>query len=287
MKIAFGFANAGPFASPSLLTALATQAEAAGVESLWAVEHVVIPVGYRSTYPYDPSGKIPAPENVPLPDPLIALAYAAAVTRSIRLATGILILPQRHPLYVAKEAATLDVLSNGRFILGIGVGWLAEEFEALGIPFAERAGRTAEAVRALRALWSEGPCQFEGRYYRWAAVESNPKPVQEGGIPIVVGGHSEISARRAARYGDGYFPGVADLDRLRHLLGIVREECARVGRDPRTIEISAMVYFPDLDTAKRYQELGVHRLVVMPPAFDVEGLERGCADLHERLIARL
>lgn len=287
MKIAFGFATAGPFASPDLLTALARNAEAAGVESLWSVEHVVIPVGYRSTYPYDPSGKIPAPENVPLPDPLLCLAYAAAVTKTIRLATGILILPQRHPLYVAKEAATLDVLSNGRFILGIGVGWLAEEFEALGIPFAERGGRTAEAVRALRALWSEGPCTFEGRYYRWSAVESNPKPVQRPGVPIVVGGHTEISARRAARYGDGYFPGVADPERLGRLLGVLREECARVGRDPATIEITAMHYFPDLDTAKRFRDLGVHRLAVMPPAFDAEGLERGCAELHERLIAKL
>lgn len=287
MKIAFGFATAGPFASPELLAALARNAEAAGVESLWSVEHVVIPVGYRSTYPYDPSGKIPAPENVPLPDPLLCLAYAAAVTKTIRLATGILILPQRHPLYVAKEAATLDVLSNGRFILGIGVGWLAEEFEALGIPFAERAGRTAEAVAALRALWREGPCAFAGRYYRWPAVESNPKPVQRPGIPIVVGGHTDMSARRAARYGDGYFPGVADPERLARLLGILRDECARVGRDPAAIEITAMHYFPDLDTAKRFRDLGVHRLAVMPPAFDAEGLERGCGELHERLIAKL
>src|SRR5439155_2400728 len=113
---------------------LATTAERVGVESMWTVEHVVIPVGYASRYPYDPSGKIPAPEQMPIPDPLVWLAYAAAVTKTLRLATGILILPQRHPLYVAKEVATLDVLSHGRVILGIGVGWLAEEFEALGIP---------------------------------------------------------------------------------------------------------------------------------------------------------
>src|SRR5262249_5290024 len=126
MKFALMYANAGPFAFPETLTHLPTTGERVGVEPIWAVEHVVIPVGYQPTYPYDPSGKIPAPEQMPLPDPLISLTYAAAVTKRLRLATGILILPQRHPLYVAKEVASLDVLSGGRVILGIGVGWLAE-----------------------------------------------------------------------------------------------------------------------------------------------------------------
>src|SRR2546427_3294240 len=137
MKFGLMYANAGPFGFPENLAHLARTAEEAGIESLWAVEHVVIPVGYRSVYPYSPSGKIPGPENIPLPDPLLALTFAAAVTTKLRLATGILLLPQRHPIYVAKEVATLDVLSNGRAILGIGVGWLREEFEALGIPFEE------------------------------------------------------------------------------------------------------------------------------------------------------
>ena len=143
MKFGLSFANAGPFANPKAMAHLGQTAERHGIESLWAVEHVVIPQGYQSTYPYDPSGRIPAPENVDLPDPFLSLTYLAAVTTKIRLATGILILPQRHPIYVAKEAATLDVLSGGRAILGIGVGWLAEEFAALGIPFDDRAARTA------------------------------------------------------------------------------------------------------------------------------------------------
>ena len=180
MKFGLMYANAGPFAYPEGLTNLARTAEEAGVESLWTVEHVVIPVGYKSIYPYNPSGKIPGPENIPIPDPLIALSFAAAVTKKIRLATGILILPQRHPLYVAKEVATLDVLSGGRVILGIGVGWLAEEFEALGIPFEERAARTAEAVRALRSLWKPEPEAFAGKFYRWPPLESHPKPPAAG-----------------------------------------------------------------------------------------------------------
>jgi probable F420-dependent oxidoreductase len=284
MKIGLMFANAGPFAFPDALAHLARTAEAAGVESLWAVEHVVIPVGYKSTYPYDPSGKIPAPDSIPLPDPLVSLAYAAALTKTIRLATGILILPQRHPLYVAKEAATLDVLSRGRLILGIGVGWLAEEFQALGIPFEERAARTAEMVRAMRSLWKEAAEAFEGRFFHWPPLESHPKPVQRPGVPIVVGGHTDLAARRAARYGDGFFPGVAEPEKLRHLLGVLREECAKVGRDPKAIEVTAAAYVLDPDAVGRFRDLGVHRLVTMPPGFDPESVERGLADLRERVI---
>src|SRR6185369_3670254 len=198
MKFGLMYANVGPFAFPEMATHLAQTAERCGVESLWTVEHSVVPVGYKSTYPYDPSGRMPAPEQMPLPDPLAWLAYVAAVTKTIKLATGILILPQRHPIYVAKEVATIDVLSNGRVILGIGVGWLEEEFVALDVPFAERAGRTAESVRALRVLWRDEPAPFEGKYYRWQSVESHPKPVQKPGVPIVVGGHTELAARRRA-----------------------------------------------------------------------------------------
>src|SRR6185369_14636846 len=167
MKFGLMYANAGPFAYPEMLAHLATTAERVGLESIWAVEHVVIPVGYKSQYPYDPSGRIPAPDQMPLPDPLIALAYAAAVTKTLRLGTGILILPQRHPLYVAKEVATLDVLSHGRVILGIGVGWLEEEFDALGIPFEERAARTSEMVRAMRSVWKDEAEPFRGKFHRW------------------------------------------------------------------------------------------------------------------------
>ena len=287
MKFGLAYANAGPFAMPEGLTHLARTAEAAGIESIWTIEHVVIPVGYTSRYPYDPSGRIPAPENMPMPDPLLPLAYAAAVTRTLRLATGILILPQRHPLYVAKEVATLDVLSGGRAILGIGIGWLEEEFAALGIPFAERAARTAESVRGLRSLWKDEPEPFAGKYYRWPPVESHPKPVQRPGVPIVVGGHTEGAARRAGRYGDGFFPGVTDLAKLRHLLGVMRAECARVGRDPATIEITAGMTLPDLDQVRRLEDVGVARIPLAPPAFDPEGLERGLGDFHDRVIAKL
>src|SRR5215475_7124228 len=248
MKFELMYANAGPFAFAETLRHLATTAERVGVESIWAIEHVVIPVGYQSTYPYDPSGKIPAPPQVPMPDPLVALAYAAAVTKTLRLATGILILPQRHPLYVAKEVATLDVLSHGRVILGIGVGWLEEEFQALGIPFAQRAPRTAEMVRALRSLWKDEAEPFRGKFYRWEKLESHPKPVQKPGVPIVVGGHTEMAARRAARYGDGFFPGVTEDEKLKWLLGVMHDECKKLGRNPKEIEITSGRAVPTPDT---------------------------------------
>lgn len=286
MKFGLMYANAGPFAFPEMLTHLATTAERCGLESLWTVEHVVIPVGYRSTYPYDPSGKIPAPDQVPMPDPLITLAYAAAVTKTLRLATGILILPQRHPIYVAKEVASLDVLSGGRMILGIGVGWLEEEFAALGVPFADRAARTAEMVRAMRSLWKPEPEPFEGRFFRWGLLESHPKPVQRPGVPIVVGGHTELAARRAARYGDGFIPGVTDEDKLIRLLAVMREECAKVGRDPAAIEVTSGRTVPDADGVKRLQDLGVARFMVRPPAFDPDGITAGLERLGD-LIAKL
>jgi probable F420-dependent oxidoreductase len=286
MKFGLMYANGGPFAFPELVVHLAQTAERCGVESLWTVEHVVIPVGYKSTYPYDPSGRIPAPEQLPLPDPLAWLAYAAAVTKTIKLATGILILPQRHPLYVAKEVATIDVLSQGRVILGIGVGWLEEEFQALGIPFQERAARTAEAVRAMRSLWKDEAAPFHGKFYRWDAVESHPKPIQKPGVPIVVGGHTEMAARRAARYGDGFFPGVAEDEKLKWLLGIMRDECKKIGRDPKTIEVTSGRAAPTVDNVKELTDLGVSRFMVPPPAFDPLGITEGLEKLGE-LIAKV
>ena len=195
MKFGLMFVNSGPFSNPDTFDTLVRTADEVGFESLWTVEHVVVPVGYQSEYPYSPTGKMPGDETAPIPDPILPLAYAAAVTKQIRLGTGIMILPQRHPAYVAKEFATLDVLSRGRALAGIGIGWLREEFEALDVPFGERVGRTEEAVQAIRSLWADGAQPFEGKYYRWPAVESNPKPVQKPGVPIIVGGHVEGAAR--------------------------------------------------------------------------------------------
>jgi probable F420-dependent oxidoreductase len=286
MKFGIMFANVGPFGAPERAAHLAQKAEQVGIESLWTVEHVVVPKGYGSKYPYSRDGKMPGPEESPIPDPLIWMTYAAAVTKKIKVATGVLILPQRHPFYVAKELATLDVLSGGRAILGVGIGWLEEEFRGVGVPFAERASRTEESIQALRSLWAEKPSEFSGKHFRWSAVESNPKPVQKPGVPIVVGGHVAGAAKRAARYGDGFFPGVADDEKLEWLLGVMRDECKKLGRDPKTIEVTSGRALPTVDSVKQLTDLGVSRFMVPPPAFDPEGITQGLEKLGE-LISKL
>jgi len=286
MKFGLMFATVGPFMMPESLARLAPLAEQVGIESMWSIEHVVVPIGYQSEYPYNKSGKLPMPDNMPLPDPLLPLAFAAAVTKKLRLATGILILPQRHPLYVAKEVATLDVLSGGRTILGIGSGWLKEEFDALGIPFNERGARTNEAIRALRSLWKQAPEPFDGKFYKWAAVESNPKPVQAGGVPIVVGGHSEAAAKRAGRYGDGFFPAKGDEAALKQLFDVMRDEAKKAGRDASKIEITAGAA-KDLDAVKRHRDLGVSRMTVAPAGFDEDSIAKGLEKFGNEVIAKL
>jgi len=286
MKFGMMFANVGPFVQPDEAAFFAKACEDAGLESLWTVEHVVVPSGYAPQYPYSADGRMPGPENSPIPDPLVWLGYVAAATRRIKLATGILILPQRHPAYVAKEVATLDVLSKGRVILGIGIGWLAEEFAALGIPFEERAARSEEACQALRTLWKPGANAFKGEYYAWDALESNPKPVQAQ-VPIVVGGHAKGAARRAARVGDGFFPLKCEGGRLAELLSVMREECGKVGRDASRIEITTASPGNDLDKIRRLEDQGVSRLAIGPPGFDRESIERGLGELADKVIAKL
>jgi probable F420-dependent oxidoreductase len=286
MKFGMMFANVGPFVQPDEAAFFAQACEQAGIESIWTVEHVVVPAGYQAQYPYSADGKMPGPENSPIPDPLIWLSYVAAATSTIKLATGILILPQRHPAYVAKEVATLDVLSKGRTILGIGIGWLEEEFQALGIPFEERASRTEEACQALRTLWKPGANAFKGEHYAWDALESNPKPVQSQ-VPIVVGGHVKGAARRAARVGDGFFPLKCEGGRLGELLAVMGDECAKVGRDPSRIEITTASPGNDLDAIRRLEDQGVSRLAIGPPGFDREAVQRGLGELHDKVLSKL
>ena len=285
MKFGLMFVNSGPFSNPALFEVLVRTAEEVGIESLWSVEHVVVPIGYASQYPYSADGRMPGNnEKIPIPDPIVPLAYAAALTKRIRLGTGILILPQRHPVYLAKEMAPLDVLSRGRALLGIGIGWLEEEFRVVGVPFRERAPRTEESVRALRSLWAPETSSFQGRFYQWGPVESYPKPVQKPGVPIVVGGHVEGAARRAARVGDGFFPARGEFDLLASLFAAMRDECGKVGRRPEEIELTTGMGRQDRDSLRRYEDLGVSRLIVAPPGFDPDGLRRGLESFANALI---
>jgi probable F420-dependent oxidoreductase len=285
MKFGIGFATSGKFTDPGLLGHLATTAERCGFESLWSVEHVAVPVKHLP-YPGSKDGSMPGGDDVAIPDPLIPLAYVAAVTKTIKLATGILILPQRHPIYTAKEVATVDVLSGGRVILGIGSGWMKEEFEALGIDFHHRGAMTDEAIQALRALWKDGTASFEGKHFRFGPLHSNPKPVKRN-VPIHVGGHSTAAARRAGRYGDGFFPTVMNPEKLKELFATVRSEAQKAGRNPDAIEFSCLTRSLKPDDLKMLADMGVSRVVVNPPGTKPEVVTRGLEKFREEVIARV
>jgi probable F420-dependent oxidoreductase len=285
MRFGVTYANLGPSADPEHAVALARLVEEAGFDSLWTVEHVVIPAGFGSRYPYSRDGRLPGGEDVPIPDPLVWLAFVAAATVRIRLATGIVILPLRNPVLLAKETATLDVLSGGRLILGVGIGWLREEFDALGTLWPERGARTEEYVAALRALWTQPEPTFDGRFLSFAKAKSYPKPVQPGGVPVVVGGHSEAAARRAGRVGDGFFPAVADPDRIARLVGIARASASEAGRDPDALEITCGAP-RDPDGLARLADLGVARLTTSAIG-DLDFVRAKLARFRERVVDRV
>ena len=268
----FGLAFASSIAIDHQATMeICRRAEAAGFESLWGGEHVILPSKIESSYPYTADGKIPAMPDTPIPDPLIWLAFAAAAAPSMRLGTCILIVPQRNPLILAKELATLDQLSGGKVELGLGVGWLQEEFDALGVPWERRGARNDEYIEAMRTLWSGPEVEFHGEFVDFQTVTCSPRPVQPT-IPILVGGDSDVAIRRAARLADGYFPGEGDVDRLAALITRVRQAAEDAGRDPDEIEINAMFSAQMTDPVagvEKFTELGVGRIMV--PAFFFAG----------------
>ena len=288
MKFGIAFANTGPFVQPDAAATFARAAEEAGFESIWTVEHVVVPSDYGSAYPYSPSGKMPGADDMPIPDPLIWLAYVAAATSRINLATGILIVPQRNPVVLAKELATLDHLAAGRMLLGIGVGWLEEEFDAIGVPFAERGKRTDEYVAAMRALWTEDKASYHGDFVNFDDCIMRPRPAN-GSIPVHVGGHTDIAARRAGRLGDGYFPGKGSHEELARVFDIVRTTAREHGRDPDAIEMTTggngAVGPGALDEVKALADIGVARVIV--PAFlFYRDTEASLARYGEEVISR-
>jgi probable F420-dependent oxidoreductase len=289
MRFGIVFANTGPFADPVAAQGMARAAEAAGFESLWTVEHTVVPAGYVSTYPYDRSGRMPGADDSPIPDPLVWLAYLASTTSTINLATGILIQPQRNPVVLAKEVATLDHLSGGRVQLGVGVGWLEEEFDAIGVPFGERGRRTDDGIAAMRALWSQDRATHHGEFTSFTDCICRPQPVR-GTVPVHIGGHTEVAARRAGRTGDGFFPASGSHDDFAHLFAVVRETALDAGRDPDAIELTCGgdgVFGPGaLDEAHALADLGVDRIVV-PSFLFWKDTEASLAAYGEDVITRI
>lgn len=267
MKYGIAGANIGPLGEPAAATEIAVAAEAAGFESLWTSEHAILPDVYDSRYPYNRSGRLGQSSSIDLGDPFIWMAWAAAHTRQIKIGTAVRILPEHNVFDEAKVIATLDRLSGGRVLYGVGIGWLREEMEIMGTPWEGRGDRTEEYVGVLREFWSKGCASANGRFLSFPLVHIRPLPVQQP-IPVLVGGSSEAAAERAGRVGDGFFPWKVPPDALVPLLDLMRRSADKAGRDPDAIEIT--INCRDArESVDEYRKLGVHRVVfAAPPSAD-------------------
>lgn len=277
---------AGVTADPAWMAAFACHLEDCGFESIVAVEHTVLMARYDSVYPYDRSGRVELAADCPVPDPLDLLAFLAGQTTTLGLATGVLVLPNHHPVVLAKRAATVDALSGGRLRLCVGVGWLREEITACGADFDSRGRRADEQIAVLRALWAGDAdgVTHHGEFFDFDHATSYPKPV--GAMPIHIGGHSRAAARRAGRIGDGFQPlGVAG-EGLDDLVSVMRAAAEDAGRDPDRLELSLghLVTKVDADRAGRLAEAGADRLVLaMPSLTDIEEAKDALSACAQRL----
>ena len=275
MKFDLWVPTASPMTTPAMLDALAVGAEERGVSTVWVGEHVVLFEKYASQYPYAADGRIPAPSGTGLLEPMVTLSYLAARTTTVRLGTAMLLLPQRNPVYVAKEVSSLDWLSDGRVDLGVGVGWLKEEFDALNVPWAGRGRRTDEYLSVLRALWCDPTSSYHGETYDLPDCEMYPKPVQQPHPPIHIGGETPAALRRAARQGHGWHAfnrspaelaaGLAELD------GYLRE----AGRSRDELRITVCPYFNELtpEGVEAYAEAGADAVAALFFAFGEDEVE--------------
>lgn len=264
MEYGITLPGAGPLATPQALMAVATLAESIGFTSVWVTDHIAIPEQTVSHYPYREDHKPPWPANIPYLDAFTALTWVGAVTRTVRLGTSVLVLPMRPPLIVAKTAATLDALTEGRVILGVGAGWLREEFDLLGQPFGTRGRRMKEAVRVLKACWSDDPVSFEGEYFRLPPFGMDPKPRQGARLPVLGGGESDAALRRVAEVCDGWHPLNLTPEGVEERLRRLRDLVVQAGRRFSDLMLTArpgQQAILTLDLASRYEALGIRLLV--------------------------
>jgi probable F420-dependent oxidoreductase len=262
-------------AGGALLRALAQQAERLGISTLWVPEHVVLLDKYSSRYPYSDDGQLPAPTNAPIFDPFISLATMAAVTSKIRLATGICLVPEHNPLVLAKVVATLDFLSGGRVLLGVGIGWLEEEFQAIGVPWERRAQRTREYIESMRKLWRDEVSSYQGDFVKFEGVRSNPKPLSGAKLPVFFGGESGPALRRVAEYGDGWCGFNLTPDDAAAKIRRIEDLLKANGRSRSDVELAVSPYTKPIksDDLKRYRDAGADELVLIrlrPPREEKE-----------------
>jgi probable F420-dependent oxidoreductase len=234
MKLGVFLPISGRAASRNTLMQAAQQAESLGYDSIWAADRIIIPWQIKTTYPYSKESTFIVPPDRPFFEPLTCLAFLAACTENIQLGMSVMVMPYRHPLYWAKIATTIDQLSTGRFIMGVGVGWMQEEFAAMGAPFKERGQISDEQLTVVKQLWQEDHVNFHGAYYHFDDIAFNPKPFQKPRIPVWIGGEGVHAQRRAAKYGDAWFPYFVRItpEELARRFENVRCSAAEAGRDP-------------------------------------------------------
>jgi probable F420-dependent oxidoreductase len=263
MKIGMTAVGIGKAARPNTIRAVVENAERLGFATLWAPEHVVLFDSHDSRYPYRDDGSFMARSDIDLLDPFIGLTYAAAFSRRIRLATGICLVAEHNPLALAKVIASLDLLSSGRLALGVGIGWSAEEFAALGIPFERRAQRTCEYIEVMRKLWVEEKSSFSGEFVSFNGVRSFPKPAQGGRLPVIFGGESLPALRRVARLGNGWFGVKLNPEQAAEKIATLSKLMIEAGRNISEIEIIISPYENEVtvDDLRAYHALGVHEFV--------------------------
>jgi probable F420-dependent oxidoreductase len=257
LKIGFHLPQVGPLASGENLRAAAQTVEEAGFDSVWVSEHIVIPRKRVSRYPGSPSGEFPLPPDTPFLDSLSTLHFVAACTQRVQLGTSACILPWRNPVITAKELATLDVLSNGRLILGVGAGWWAEEFAMLGVPFEHRGSRLSEYIQLLKALWTEQNPSFHGRFWQIEEVGFSPKPAQKPHPPIWIGGDGEAAFRRVARLGDTWHAAFNQPEQLAEKYARIQNYAREAGRDPQSVGLTVRTSAPT-DTPQAIERLGAY-----------------------------
>lgn len=248
---------------------MARKAEELGFESFFCAEHPFIPVKTASRFPGSADGIIPESYSHFI-DPFVALARASGVTKTIKLATGIVLVPERHPLLLAKEVSTLDLFSGGRFLFGIGAGWLREETELMGGDFDHRWTQVRESVLAMKELWTKPEAEFHGTYYDFPPVKSFPKPAQKPHPPVLLGGSAKNVLQRVVAWGDGWLPNRVTPEKLAESRATLDRLAKDAGRDPSAITISVYGQPADRDLARRFHDAGAHRVVVRPDAVKTE-----------------
>ncbi len=269
------------------MVGLAQFLESIGFESAWTFEHVMVPVEYDSKYPYSKDGKMGGKSTNNFIDPLIALTAIAANTKTLRLGTGVNILSQANPLLLAKQAASLDLVSNGRFMLGAGIGWLQEEFSAMGVPYERRGARFDDYIQAMRKVWSGDVVEHSSDFINWTGFHSYPLPIQKPGIPIIIGGAKGKVYERIAKHGDGWFAPTDSAADLAPMLEPLKVACKEHGRQYDSVELTSMWNTQDgLDGVKAFEDLGVTRLIVPLFTLGKKPME-GLARFGDEVIARL